>query len=93
MKKLIISRALLFAFTLTAAGSCLADSVMKAEFRTMQECLSSIKAHSGSSSLKVIRDKPTIVTGYLSNGKHFSCEKKETGTKGTYYEGWYMVQD
>ncbi|MEL4887848.1 hypothetical protein N6P31_12320 [Pectobacterium betavasculorum] len=92
MKKSIISRALLLAFTLTAAGACLADSVMKAEFRTMQECLASIKAHSGSS-LKVVRDKPDIVTGNLSNGKTFACEKKETGTKGTYYEGWYMVKD
>ncbi|WP_337262633.1 MULTISPECIES: hypothetical protein [unclassified Serratia (in: enterobacteria)] len=66
------------------------DSVMKAEFRTLSDCLSSIENNSGHS-LTVIRDKPDIVSGKLSNGKTFACELKETGTKGTYYEGWYKA--
>jgi len=29
----------------------------------------------------------------LPNEKMFACEKKETGSKGTYFEGWFMVKD
>lgn len=81
----------LLAFTpaLIATG-CFADDVMRAEFRTLAECLASIE-RSTNSTLTIIRDKPEIVTGNLSNGKTFACELKESGTKGTYYEGWYMV--
>lgn len=66
------------------------DSVMKAEFSTLSGCLSSIETNSGHS-LTAIRDKPDIVSGNLSNGKTFACELKTSGTKGAYYEGWYMV--
>ncbi|HFJ4330390.1 hypothetical protein [Serratia liquefaciens] len=69
---------------------CLADDVMKAEFRTLDECLKAIERNTNSS-LTIIRDKPEIVTGNLDNGKTFACEKKESGTKGMYYEGWFMV--
>jgi hypothetical protein len=68
-----------------------ADSVMQAEFRSMAECLQKIKQSSGSD-LKVVTDKPTQVSGFLSNGQGFACQKKESGTKGIYYEGWYMVK-
>jgi hypothetical protein len=67
-----------------------AEEVMQAEFQTMASCLSSIKNSSGQE-LKIITDKPDEVSGFLSNGKGFACQKKETGTKGTYFEGWYMV--
>ncbi|CAI0755177.1 Uncharacterised protein [Serratia proteamaculans] len=69
---------------------CRADDVMKAEFRTLAECLKAIEKNTNSS-LTIIRDKPEIVTGNLDNGKTFACERKESGTKGTYYEGWFMV--
>ena len=77
---------------LLVTGSTLADSVMKAEFHSMQECLSAIKANGGEP-LKIIHDKPDMVTGRLPNDKMFACEKKETGSKGTYFEGWFMVKD
>ncbi|ENO8634962.1 MULTISPECIES: hypothetical protein [Enterobacterales] len=77
---------------LLVTGSTLADSVMKAEFHSMQECLSAIKANGGEP-LKIIQDKPDMVTGRLPNDKMFACEKKETGSKGTYFEGWFMVKD
>lgn len=78
--------------TFLVAGNTLADSVMKAEFHSMQECLSAIKANGGEP-LKIIQDKPDMVTGRLPNEKMFACEKKETGSKGTYFEGWFMVKD
>ncbi|MBT8085090.1 MAG: hypothetical protein KJN72_07695 [Woeseia sp.] len=67
-----------------------ADNMMKAEFRTMAECLSAIKSNSGQN-LEVITDKTHEVSGFLSNGKGFGCSRKESGTKGVYFEGWFMV--
>ena len=67
-----------------------ASEVMSAQFRTMAACLSGIKTSSGQQ-LKFVTDKPHEVSGLLSNGKGFACQKKESGTKGTYFEGWYMV--
>ncbi|OFC62847.1 hypothetical protein [Candidatus Erwinia dacicola] len=77
---------------LLVTGSTLADSLMKAEFHSMQECLSAIKTNGGEP-LKIIQDKPDMVTGRLPDDKMFACEKKETGSKGTYFEGWFMVKD
>lgn len=37
-------------------------------------------------------DKPSKVSGVLTNGETFACERKTTGSKGTYYLGWYVVQ-
>ncbi|MEC5319018.1 hypothetical protein VSX61_08720 [Brenneria populi subsp. brevivirga] len=62
--------------------------VMVAKFSTLSECLSSMKSIS-SGPLKIARDTPSIVSGNLANGKTFACERKVTGTSGTYYEGWY----
>ncbi|HBQ2114966.1 TPA: hypothetical protein L7M98_002765 [Klebsiella pneumoniae] len=73
-----------------AVTGCFSDSVMKAEARTIPECLSLIENSSGQS-LRIIRDTPDIVSGKLSNGKTFACERKVSGTKGTYYEAWYTV--
>jgi len=65
--------------------------VRGAEFLTLSGCLEGIKKDTGSS-LKVYTDTQERVSGVLSNGKTFSCEMKSTGTKGTYFEGWYMVE-
>ena len=62
-----------------------------AEFLTMQGCLAGIKKDAGTDIDKIVRDKPAIVTGFLANGRQFACEKKTTGTKGTYYYGWYTL--
>ena len=80
---------LVIPLVLVATG-CFGGSVIGAEFGTLSECLSSIERNSGHS-LRIVRDTPDIVSGNLSNGKTFACEIKRSGTKGTYYEGWYIV--
>nr|AAK56383.1 hypothetical protein [bacterium] len=67
-----------------------ADQAMSAEFRSLDDCLSGIKESSGKE-LKIITNEPEEVSGFLSNGKGFGCQEKRSGTKGTYFEGWYMV--
>ena len=64
-------------------------TAMSAEFYTMSECLEGIKRSSGFD-LEVITDRPNEVSGFLSNGEGFGCKKKSTGTKGIYYEGWFL---
>lgn len=61
-----------------------------ADFSTLGSCLEGIRRNS-SSQLKIITDKPDLVSGQLSNGQAFGCEMKTSGTKGVYFEGWYMV--
>jgi hypothetical protein len=78
---------LIASFFITTSSD--ADEVMSAQFRAMAACLSGIKTSSGQQ-LKVVTDKPHEVSGFLSNGKGFGCQKKESGTQGTYFEGWYM---
>jgi hypothetical protein len=82
---------LLFSASILPA-TAVADSVMKAEFSSLQNCLAAIKKNTGQK-LEIVTDKPNEVSGFLSNKKGFACEKKVTGTKGTYYEGWFMVDD
>jgi len=65
-------------------------STMNAEFYSMRECLQGIKKNSGYE-LDVVTDKADNVSGFLSNGEGFGCQKKSTGTKGTYYEGWFFT--
>jgi hypothetical protein len=69
-----------------------ATSTMKAEFRTLRQCLQAIEKNSGQR-LRVVTDKPTEVSGFLANGQGFACKQRESGTKGTYFEGWFMVDD
>lgn len=63
------------AFVITTASQAYAVEAMNAEFRTMSQCLEGIKKSSGLS-LKIITDKPTEVSGFLSDGQGFACEKK-----------------
>lgn len=78
------------AFSLLIASIGHASETRVAQFRSLAECLIGVEKSSGQK-LKPVTDKPGEVSGFLSNGKAFSCQKKETGTKGTYFEGWYMV--
>lgn len=83
---------LLFFIAITAGcegGS--PPSMMAADFLTMHGCLESIQKSAGSAVDKIIRDKPDIVTGFLADRRQFACEKKTSGTKGTYYYGWYTL--
>lgn len=68
------------------------NEVRSAEFRSLNACLEGIKKDSGQS-LDIVTDKPENVSGNLSNGETFSCSKKESGTKGIYYEGWYTLKE
>ena len=63
-----------------------------AEKRTLRECLNSIQNAASPNGLKVITDKPDLVSGELENGEFFSCRKKTTGTKGTYFEARFAVK-
>ena len=71
-------------------GSSETDKQMVgAEFSTMSSCLAGIKQDSGQTFDKLTEDTPNRVHGFLTNGKQFDCEKKESGSKGTYYLGTY----
>ena len=83
---------IIFFSIIATAGNALADSIMKGEFNSLDECLSAVKANGGEP-LKIIQDKPDKVTGRLPNNEVFGCEKKETGTRGIYFEGWLTVKD
>lgn len=66
--------------------------VREAEFFTMQRCLESIPEDARSPINIIARDTPSIVSGRLANGETFACQRKETGSRGTYYVGWYGVR-
>jgi len=90
LKLLILSCFALLTLSLAGCGGD-SPSAMNAEFRTLSGCIEGIKKNSGQS-LKIITDTPSEVSGFLSNGQGFGCQKKTTGTKGTYYAGWFMVK-
>jgi hypothetical protein len=77
---------------LSAATFDVQASVRRGEYRTLQQCLQAIQKNSGER-LRVVTDKPANVSGVLSNGQFFGCTRRETGTKGTYFEGYFMVED
>lgn len=63
-----------------------------AKFPSMARCLSSIEKET-KLSLRPMTDKPDQVSGFLSDTeRQFNCEIKQTGTEGTYVEGWYTVE-
>ena len=69
------------------------SDLMSGKFNSMEHCLESIKAQSGYSKLRPMTDKPNHVSGYLGDSDFdFNCEVIETGTEGTYVEGWYEKQ-
>lgn len=60
------------------------------KFTTMDECLASIRMET-QEVLDPMTDKPNHVSGFLGKtGLQFNCELKETGTEGTYIDGWYQ---
>ncbi|MCE7520537.1 hypothetical protein LZG37_20565 [Halomonas titanicae] len=76
-------------FMLVGCGE--SSEVRNAEFRSLSACLEGLEKDSGLS-LNILTDKPDKVSGKLSNDETFACSKKESGTKGVYYEGWYTVK-
>ena len=67
---------------------------MRAKFSSMSKCLQSIEK-SSKTSLNIITDKPEEVSGLLGGNSKlgFACEIKETGTEGTFVEGWYVIEE
>lgn len=56
----------------------------------MDECLNSISTVTGEK-LRPLTDEPTKVTGFLGDTNlQFFCGLKETGTEGSYIDGWYQ---
>ncbi|MFG6080338.1 hypothetical protein ACEUZ9_000888 [Paracoccus litorisediminis] len=63
---------------------------MGAEYRTLPDCLAAIKAAT-KSDLKIITDKPTVVSGRLiATDKPFSCMQEVTGSKGTFFKALFQ---
>lgn len=63
--------------------------VMGGKFSSMPQCLETIKNRSGQP-LRPMTDTPEKVTGYLGDTNlNFYCGVKQTGTEGTYIEGWF----
>lgn len=67
------------------------DVTMGGEFPSIKSCVETIEEAVGP--LKISVDKPDKVMATTREGKLFSCEKKETGTRGTYIEGWYLTKE
>ncbi|MDL2105228.1 hypothetical protein QQJ69_19020 [Proteus mirabilis] len=86
----VIKKIFILSFCCFVSIKALAGDAMNAEFRTLPECLAAIQKNSGES-LKIVTDKPNVVSGFLSNGQPFGCERKESGTKGIYFHGWYYI--
>lgn len=70
------------------------SKVASADFTTMAECVMFTKRAaeraSGSSFKYYIVDTPSQVSGELANGKTFTCGLRKSGTRGVYYNGWYI---
>lgn len=64
-------------------------TVMQGKFSSMDHCISTIEKHTNLK-IRPLTDKPDHVSGYLgTTDRDFNCEIKETGTEGTYVEGWF----
>lgn len=66
-------------------------TVIAADFKTLHECLETIKKNTGST-LTIITENQVHISGFLSNGEHFACVEKVTEAKGTYVDGWYTIK-
>lgn len=78
------------AFLFTACSSEPPAEIVGKKFVSMDECLSSIQKETGEQ-LDPMTDKPNHVSGFLGKtGLQFNCELKETGTEGTYIDGWFQ---
>lgn len=66
--------------------------IQGAKFSNMPSCLKSIQDKT-KLNLKPMTDKPDQVTGFLGDTeRQFNCQIKETGTEGTFVEGWYTEE-
>ena len=77
---------------LTACGGDGGGEMMGGDFVSLNSCLSAIKKNSGYE-LNITTDTPEKVSGNLKTGERrfFACERVESGSKGTYYRGYYSL--
>lgn len=88
MNKIIKRTLPLIVLALVACGK--EQQTMTGKYSSMQSCIEGTKRHTGGN-LNIITDKPDQVSGFLANGKGFGCNVRETGSQGTYVEGWFGI--
>ena len=76
---------------LTACGDGSTYETFGGKFSSVRTCLELTQSHANSRISFLATDTPSEVTGKLSNGAHFGCVMRVTGTEGTFVEGWYTV--
>lgn len=63
--------------------------IASGKFPSMKACLNAI-TKATDMQLDILTDKPSKVSGYLlGTQRNFVCEVRETGSEGTYVDGWY----
>ncbi|EIJ36978.1 zinc ribbon domain-containing protein [Thiothrix nivea] len=84
---------LLYSFFTTdhTSSSTNSSGFRGAEFSTLEQCMTGLQKELGAK-LRVIIDEPEEVTGSQADGTFWACEKKSTGTKGIYWEGYYKAK-
>ena len=87
-----IRKAVILGLSVVVASCGVPHKTITGDFASMNICLSKTADISGAK-LNVITDEPGNVSGKLSNGEHFGCKVKRTGTRGTYVEGFYTVKE
>ena len=90
MNKLLIIASI--TILLPGCGDGSNTSMRGAEFSSLQNCLSGLKREMGSN-LKIITDEQDEVSGIQTDGTFWACNKKTSGTKGIYWEGYYSVKN
>ena len=102
MKRLII-----FAFIAVVAGGTLAkdpdyENIWVNEYSTLKNCLAGmeylVRKYTGKDvsiqKARISTDKPDKVNGWFDFPKNrFECRLKQTGTKGTYWEGLTWIAE
>ncbi len=67
------------------------STIVAADYQTLGDCLAAIQESTGST-LNIITEKPSQISGFLSNGEQFACVEKVSDEKGTYVDGWYTLK-
>jgi hypothetical protein len=61
------------------------------EASSMSECVNTMR--SMASDFNAVTDTPSRVSGFLGDKRHFSCEVEKTGTRGTFVQGIFEVDE
>ena len=63
--------------------------VVVGEFATIRQCLTA--ANSAVGPLDIVRDRPDEIHGTTRDNQMFQCKQEVTGSRGTFFVGWYEV--